>query len=252
MVAVLGWALMWMATLWLNAIPAHAISGGTNIQVQGGVISITGQIGDANVADTITASNYCKLTGNADCVMTGPVTLDDTSLKITEGVDTMTITVPVLTGNRAVTFPDEAGAVCIGQTGSGCPTTSFSKSIVGFGSGMTVAQNTTVYIWPGLIDGTEANVAAPLDGTATFENMNCRSSAAPGGSDTFTVVLGSGTCGSVSYSTKLQCQISASGTTCDSATSSTAVTGGECVAVRLVSSATAASAYVSCTMERVA
>ena len=49
--------------------------------------------------------------------MTGPLVLDDTTLQITEGVDTLTISVPALTGDQAVTFPDAAGeASLLGQT----------------------------------------------------------------------------------------------------------------------------------------
>lgn len=74
-------------------------------------------ITDTDVPDTITVSNYCKLTGGADCTMSGAAVLDDTSLQIQEGVDTMTITVPALTAARAVTFPDAAGEISLlGQT----------------------------------------------------------------------------------------------------------------------------------------
>lgn len=46
-----------------------------------------------------------------------PLVVDDTSIQIQEGVDTMTITVPALTTARAVTFPDAAGEVSLlGQT----------------------------------------------------------------------------------------------------------------------------------------
>ena len=45
--------------------------------------------------------------------MTGALVLDDTSLQIQEGVDTLTITVPTLTASRSVTFPDAAGEVTL-------------------------------------------------------------------------------------------------------------------------------------------
>jgi len=50
--------------------------------------------------------------------MTGPLVLDDTSLQVQEGADTMTITVPTLTAARAVTFPDAAGGVVL-DSGTG-------------------------------------------------------------------------------------------------------------------------------------
>ena len=59
-------------------------------------------ISDAEVDDGITVSNYCALAG---CTLIGPLVLDDTSLQIQEGVDTMTLTVPTLTAARAVTLP---------------------------------------------------------------------------------------------------------------------------------------------------
>ncbi len=42
-----------------------------------------------------------------------PLILDDTSLQIQEGVDTLTITVPVLTAARAITFGDLAGEIVL-------------------------------------------------------------------------------------------------------------------------------------------
>jgi hypothetical protein len=45
--------------------------------------------------------------------MTGLLNLDDVALTFEEGADTMTITVPVLTAARAVTFSDAAGAVIL-------------------------------------------------------------------------------------------------------------------------------------------
>jgi len=54
---------------------------------------------------------------NGTLELEGALTLDDTSLKITEGADTLTLTVPALTAARAVTLPDAAGEISLlGQT----------------------------------------------------------------------------------------------------------------------------------------
>jgi hypothetical protein len=45
--------------------------------------------------------------------MTGPLILDDTSLQIQEGADTLTITWPTGTAARAITFPDASGVVSL-------------------------------------------------------------------------------------------------------------------------------------------
>lgn len=43
--------------------------------------------------------------------MTEPLTFDDTTIKITEGSDTLTVDVPALTADRSISFPDVTGTV---------------------------------------------------------------------------------------------------------------------------------------------
>ncbi|MBP9714923.1 MAG: hypothetical protein KBD52_00305 [Candidatus Pacebacteria bacterium] len=50
---------------------------------------------------------------NSGDTMTGALILDDTTLQIQEGVDTLTISVPALTAARAITFRDAAGTVIL-------------------------------------------------------------------------------------------------------------------------------------------
>ena len=69
--------------------------------------------GDCDTAGEWKLLDYVALTGST---MTGTLNLDDTSLTIEEGADTMTITVPVLTAARAVTFSDAAGAVILNSS----------------------------------------------------------------------------------------------------------------------------------------
>lgn len=312
-VSLLGWSLMWTASLWLNAVPARALTGGQNITVQNYTISLSGQvpaanggtgidstgatgvailstgtwsiaaqlglsrggtgsdlsatggtgqflkqsssggavtvgtIADADVPDTITATLYALLAG---ATFTGQIILDNLGIEFDESDTNPTCS----SGNYNI-FADLSEAKfkkCTNGVATDLDTNTVIRPLIGFGTGMTLTQATTVYAWPGLIDGTEANVAAPTDAAASFENINCRSSAAPGGAQTITITIGVGACGSISYTTKAECVISASGTTCDSGSSISSTTAGQCVVARIVSSATAASAFVSCTAERTA
>jgi hypothetical protein len=313
-VALLGWLLMWTASLSLNTLPARAITGGQNITCQNGSCALTGQVPAANggtgldtsastgvptintgtwsisaqvpvgkggtgadlsatgganqflkqssvggtvsvgtisdndVPDNITASSYLPLAGGT---LTGQLVTDNLGIEFDESDTNPGCT----TGNYNI-FADLSEnklKKCQDGVASDLDTTTTQiKPLIGFGTGMPLTSGSTVYIWPGLVDATEANVAAPTDAAATFENINCRSSTAPGGSDTFTITIGTGTCGSISYTTKAQCQISASGTTCDSGASTSSTTAGQCVAIRAVASATAANATISCTAERIA
>jgi len=72
----------------------------------------TGVAGDVNATWSVTKL-VSALVAKAGSTMTGPLVLDDTSLQIQEGADTLTITAPVLTGARAVTFGDFAGEVTL-------------------------------------------------------------------------------------------------------------------------------------------
>ena len=45
--------------------------------------------------------------------MTGPLVMDDTTIQITEGTDTLTLSVPALTGDHTITFPDADGEVAL-------------------------------------------------------------------------------------------------------------------------------------------
>ncbi len=89
-----------------------------------GEVSLLGQAIDISAETNLTAGDHITLTDddldvdddfvfNDGDTMTGALVLDDTSLQIQEGVDTLTITVPTLTASRSVTFPDAAGEVTL-------------------------------------------------------------------------------------------------------------------------------------------
>jgi hypothetical protein len=89
-----------------------------------GEVSLLGQTIDISNASNLSAGTNLTLAGdtlnvddsfvsNAGDTMTGNLVLDDVNLQITEGADTMTISVPTLTTARAVTFPNLAGEVSL-------------------------------------------------------------------------------------------------------------------------------------------
>lgn len=78
-------------------------------------------------ADKLTTQFGLKVNKAGDS-MSGPLTLTDTSIKVTEGLDTLTLTVPVLTASRAVTLADKAGVlpVIADSLGAGATDTTWS------------------------------------------------------------------------------------------------------------------------------
>lgn len=61
----------------------------------------------------LTDNDHTQYVLDAGDTMTGILVLDDTTIQIQEGADTMSISVPTLTADRAVTFPDAAGEVSL-------------------------------------------------------------------------------------------------------------------------------------------
>ncbi len=61
---------------------------------------------NADMLDGVEATGFVAVGGDD---MTGPLVLDDTSLKFEEADDTLTITAPTLTADRAWVFPDGGG-----------------------------------------------------------------------------------------------------------------------------------------------
>lgn len=221
--ALATWCLALMAALTLGVQPALAIQGSTNIQVQNGVISLTGLVPLANggTNKNLVAANGGVVWTDADSV---EVTAAGTSGQILQSA-----------GAGAPVWVDKPVA------------------LIGFGTGMAVTTSQTVYIWPGLIDGTKANVAAPV-GAATFNNMRCRQGAAAGGSNDVVVTLMAGTCGSESDTGQaLTITGGASPASAGPDTTAVNVSAGECVVMKFVTPAALTNPqFVSCTIERTA
>ena len=154
-------------------------------------------------------------------------------------------------GTLAVTFDNQSANTFLAGPASGsaaAPTFRAAHTTKAFATGMDVTGGATVYFWPALTDASEDRVKAPYPHAVTLDEVNCFASAAPGGSETATVVIGVGACASgLNYTTKATCAISGSSQTC-TPSGTTAVAAGQCVAARLVKSATAATGTVNCVM----
>ena len=131
-----------------------------------------------------------------------------------------------------------------------------SVPLLAFGTGGEITQSTTVWSSPGAgSDISEARVQMVVANAATFNNLKCVSSVLPGASQTYTTTQTQGVCtGALAASLNQVCAIDNStriGCTTP-ATTSEAVSAGQCVAWKVVSSATAATGVVTCTVERTA
>jgi len=97
---------------------------------------------------------------------TQPLILDDTSLQIQEGVDTLTITVPTLTAARAVTLGDLAGRIVLDADNLSVFAATTSAQLAGVisdetGSGLLVFGTSPTIVTPTIAatDWTDANHA---------------------------------------------------------------------------------------------
>lgn len=96
------------------------VQGGGDVQGPGAgnstdnaIARYNGTDGDSIQDSGVIISDADAITGVVGLTTTGPVIIDDSSLQIQEGVDTLTLTVPALTAARAVTMPDAAGEVVL-------------------------------------------------------------------------------------------------------------------------------------------
>lgn len=169
----------------------------------------------------------------------------------------VTGTLPVANGgtnsstalNNARCMRSSGGAIV--EAATDCASAA-AAPILTFGTIMNITAGTTVFAAPGNgVDQTENIVSVPMP-AATFTNMRCRSSAAPAGSDTFIITARSGACGSEADDADFVCTISGAALVCtqNPDTETVVTTAGQCLSFRIVSSATAATAAVKCSVER--
>lgn len=255
--------LAWSAT-------AHAWSGGTNIVCQNGTCTISGQVAVANggtglstvaqgdllygsAADTVSrlakdtnATRYLANTGSSNNPAWAQV-------NVANGV---TGTLPVgnggtgatsWTANRCVRVNSGGTAleVAAGDCGTSLP------PIGGVSTFGEITGGTTMHVGVGTADASQGRAQTIAPSGLSLDNLRCVSSVAPGGSDSFTITMADGACtGALSDSTQQVCTISASNRSCQEAGSAEAVTAGQCYAFKVVASATAATAVVTCGFER--
>lgn len=134
----------------------------------------------------------------------------------------------------------------------GCHAISAASSVLAFGTQMDVTGGTTVHVGVGTgIGPTQTKAQTRAAVAMTLDNLRCVSTANPGGSDTITVTMATGTCTSaLTDSTTQICTITSATRLCQEAGAGQAVAQGDCYAFKVVPTATAATNVVNCNIER--
>lgn len=142
-----------------------------------------------------------------------------------------------------------SGGTALESSGGACGT-SFNPVVV-FSTLMPITAGTTVFAGIGSgVDQTESIVQVRMP-AATYTNLNCVSSADPGGSaQSLTITGRTGTCGTaLTPSGTFTCAIATGSTTCTD-TDTISTTANQCMTFSVVSSSTAATAAVTCSVQQ--
>jgi hypothetical protein len=153
------------------------------------------------------------------------------------------------TASRCVRFD---GTSLVSAAGD-CATA--GQNLIVFGTNGDITQSTTVWVNGSTTDISEARVQAVVANAVSLNNLKCVSSVLPGTSQTYTTTMTTGVCtGALTASTNQVCAIdNATRIGCTTpATTAQAITAGQCFAFKIVSSATAATGTVVCSVERTA
>jgi hypothetical protein len=267
---MVAWALALVVAL--AAPSAFALSGGTNISVQNGQVSITGQIAVGNGgtgAATLTAHGVVLGNGTSAVAVTsagtagqpllsGGASADPSFGALDISTSAVTGTLPIARGGtNATSFTTSRclrfDGTSIVSAAADCGTS--INPVVPFGSGMDVTTSQTVFLGlSGSIDTTEAVVTVPSP-AATYKNLRCNNGAVQGVGNDVTFTARVGACGSLSDGT-LTCTITGTAGAnqgCNDTTNNAAPTAGQCISVKAVTpAALTANARLGCVVERTA
>jgi hypothetical protein len=178
---------------------------------------------------------------------TGVTSAGDTEVLVGDGSSFVALTIPDCdAANEALNFTDGT------PNSFSCATISagtavYSEVILSSETAIDLNNNSIYLGANGKVSSTENNVQIPLN-AGTYSNLGCTVSASPGG--TILVEFGVGTCGSaLTYGANLSQSLTATGApTFD--TDNQAVTSGQCVALKASTTTDVSSVHISCSVQK--
>lgn len=144
-------------------------------------------------------------------------------------------------GTNRIDATNRCTGTCGGDISDGVLTDEFAAPPLISAPITVITANTTIYapIGGGDLSTTQTDMQVAM-GARRLGRLRAYFSTAPGGTDTVTATLVSGTCGSSMSNTAVTCTATGSAKTCTDMTNVASITQGQCVAWKLDTSATAA------------
>ena len=211
---------------------------------------ITGEIADANVADTITASNYLPLSGGT---MTGSLVTDNLGIEFADS-DTN----PTCSAGEYKIYADLSETTlkkCVNGTTSdldttgGASTTIDGKVTIASSVEFSMGASATYYLAPGgRLCATEDECRVPFE-TGTFDELTCLTTAAQTANNV-TVTLCEGACTGALTCDGASLDIPATTHQSATATGSKSVATGDCIYLEVTTGAgeAMASSFLNCSL----
>jgi len=129
-----------------------------------------------------------------------------------------------------------------------------TSSTLGFSTNGEIVGAVTTFMGPSVTESTETRGQTITDVAATFDNLECISTALPGAAQTYTITMRDGACtAALTASVGQTCVISNVGRRCQDGTpegAAESVLANECFTWSILPTAGAATAVVSCTVVR--